>query len=260
MPPSASDARHPVGRHAVHEPARCRPIRPSRVGGAARRRQQDRIHARAAHAARSLPPRRRGGPARSAPTRRPPPLGRGTAPPRRSTGFTYVITATGTSSAPRAIVANTPPAVAPAPAPPPTPPGSLLRPSPDRSAACRPRSRRRPSAHRPQQVRVDRRESARDVRDERLPPRLAACAQRHLERSRHRRASSAASTVSRSLSPRPDRHTNTRAPSGNGRAAASRSRAPAPARAGCPRSARAPGTPRAPPRRSRSRTPRAPHR
>ena len=95
---------------------------------------------------------------------------------------------------------------------------------------------------------VDARQPAGHVRDERLRPPASRRARSAASSAPIRRASRARRrTVSRSLSPRPDRHTSTRAPGGERpRRAATRSRATARAPGGCPRCARAPGTPRAP--------------
>ena len=99
------------------------------------------------------------------------------------------------------------------------PPGSRRRPSRDRRTGSRPRSRRRrrprsrgaASASTPGSPPVTYGTNAR-------PPAVASAAERGLELT-HRASSSpsAASTVSRSLSPRPDRQTRMRAPSGSGR-------------------------------------------
>ena len=118
----------------------------------------------------------------------------------------------------------------------------------------RPRSRPRRRPRTGEQTGVHAREPTGDVGHERPAAAVAAAAQGLLEPS-HLAVPRRVRTVSRSLSPRPERHTRTRGPgeraAGGG---ATRSRARARARAGCPRCEPAPGSRRAPRRRWRSRT------
>ena len=165
------------------------------------------------------PPRRTGRPRRRAGRARSPPptpaaaaAARNASRPRRSTGFAYVITATGIPTPASRIVARTSSTVAPASRAsadacwitPPSMIGSEC--GIPTSIASAPASREAP-----QQAGVDARVAARSRRG-RTPcaPASRARAQRGLERGPRRPSPAPRGPVSRSLSPRPDRHTRTR--------------------------------------------------
>ena len=256
-------ARHAVGRHAVDEPPGCRPRSRCRrsvaVPGAA---SSDGVDvARLARRRPAPPPRPRGGPARSPPRTPAAPQPRTNAveaaaedrvhvghdgdrdrrpPPRRSWRGRRPRCAPALQRDPRRLLDHA--AVHH---------GIRVRDADLDRVGARGRERRAAARRR--------RPGSRPSRTGRTPSARASRAARSAASSAPIRSSpSAARTVSRSLSPRPERQTSTARPRAAAGAAATRSRARARARAGCPRSAPGPGTPRARRRRWRWRRWRGP--